>query len=366
MTRTLTIIGACFTALSLIAIAHLFEPGVREIETSPTVAAPLPSVDTTEPPTVDEVLQALSPGVEEGPLENRLTALQELIEEIKSPAFASDPLSDESAERLVSAVEGLLVWPPDEELPKGITAAVGVIASRTSSPASKAFVSRILVEGSESLRTAVLRGVGRRGGIRGSELYDLVLALTEKEVLPQKDLAQALRRLGGRKSYEPIWELMRGSDDPQVVAHCAVALQDFHKPEIMGPILERLDEAGILGERAFMPWLDRKAFGEFIRGSEGEDLIRGLRAVATRPSLIKGNLGIVERELAHADPAVRHMAASAIRKAVAGRYVSARIGEELLAGRLELETEPVLRAELTGGIKLAREFLSSEGTPLQP
>jgi len=40
------------------------------------------------PPTVDEIVQALSPGVEEGDLEVRLAALGNLIEELRSPAFS--------------------------------------------------------------------------------------------------------------------------------------------------------------------------------------------------------------------------------------------------------------------------------------
>ncbi len=366
MNRTLMIIGGCFTALALIATAHLFETEDPQ-PAALAVAQPAALPDqTAEPLTVDEIVQALSPGVEEGDLGSRLAALGELIEELQSPAFSRDPFSPESSERLVMAVEGVLVWPPEEDIPKVIPQAVDLIVSRTSSPASEAFASRLILEGSGPLRAAVLRKVGTRGGLRSGEIYDLLLDLNEKGDLPYRELPEALRRLGGRKAFAPIQELFWSSDDPAMIAHCAVSLQNYHRTEVMEEILERLDETGILSKRGLMPWIDRKAFGRFLKEAREDSVVRGLKAIGTRPSLIRGSLPVVERELESADPAVRRIAAAAIKKAVARRIIAAEKGEELLAGRLERETEPVLRAELTGGLSLAREFLRSQGEPVQP
>ena len=145
-----------------------------------------------------------------------------------------------------------------------------------------------------------------------------------------------------------------------MIAHSAVALQDYHRPEVMASILARLDEAKMIDNNGLLPWIGLKAFSAFMEGASGDDLNRGLRIIKARPSLIRGSIAAVERGLEDADPALRRTAAASIKRAVEMRALNPAQGEELLTKRLETETEPVLRAELTGGIQLAREFQKSE------
>lgn len=73
----------------------------------------------------------------------------------------------------------------------------------------------------------------------------------------------------------------------------------------------------------------------------------------------------VEKGLQSPDPDTRRYAAIAVKKAVVAKIVDAKQGQTLLAGRLQVETEPVLKAELTGGLERIHTLLEQKETGVQ-
>ena len=80
---------------------------------------------------------------------------------------------------------------------------------------------------------------------------------------------------------------------------------------------------------------------------------------------MKTGIAHVEKGLQSPDPDTRRFAAVAVKKAVVAKLVDAKQGQALLAGRLQVETEPVLKAELTGGLERIHSLLEQKETGVQ-
>jgi hypothetical protein len=78
-------------------------------------------------------------------------------------------------------------------------------------------------------------------------------------------------------------------------------------------------------------------------------------AMAARPGLAK--IEHLKTALDSTDAETRKIAVAAVKKAVVAKVIDAPTGETMLAARLQTETEPVLKAELTGGLERVRGLL---------
>lgn len=306
--------------------------------------------------TVDGVVHAYLTDVADVPEGERWEKLGALLSALESPELAMAPVDGEVGEKLAKAViEGAGAVP--DESPEGLELrrrAVALVAGRTSSPESREFVMKVLSEGPQTLRDEALRRIGRAGGVRGPEFFAKVQELQAAGQVPESILPEALRRSGGRKAKQPLLDLLASTDSKRLVTGCAVALQDYKEPELLGAVLERLEQLGMLDESVKMPWISSPLLDEHLKTAELSKLRRGMMAVRTRPSLAKSGVAKLERGLASPDAETRRVAYQAVKKAVVAKTVGVEQGESLLAGRVESETEPVLKAELTGSLESIR------------
>lgn len=211
-----------------------------------------------------------------------------------------------------------------------------------------------------------LRGKGEGGGevkvspppetpvLTRKERFAELLKLAENGPVTL-DLPGGLRKTGGKEAVQPILSLMRSTNDWKTVGACVIALQDYRDPQLFHDILTRLDESGMLDSPGKLPWFSKALFSEYLKNAP--DILPGLRAIRTRPSLVSSNLEVVDRALQSPEAETRRVTAEAVRKAVVGRHLDPKRGEELLAGQLERETEAVLKAQITGGLAEVRDFL---------
>lgn len=314
------------------------------------------SLERRPVPSVDAVVHAYLADAAGVPAEERWEKLGALLDALEGPELAVGPVDGEVGELLAKAVIDGAAAVPDES-PEGLELrrrAVAVVAGRTSSPQSKEFVMKVLSEGPQTLRDEALRRIGRAGGVRGPEFFAKVRELQAAGQVPETILPGALRRSGGLKAKQPLLDLLASTDSKRLIAGCAVALQDYREPELLGPVLERLEQLGMLDESVKMPWISAPLLDKHLAAVDGTKLRRGMMAVRARPSLARSGIIKLEKGLSSPDAETRRVAVQAVKKAVAAKSVGVEPGESLLAGRVESETEPVLKAELTGSLESIR------------
>jgi hypothetical protein len=194
-------------------------------------------------------------------------------------------------------------------------------------------------------------------------VYAKVRELADKGLIPDEILPAALRRTGGLKARDTLVTLMKSTDSAKLVDGCAIALQDYRDPALMGDILERLEAVGRLDTAGKMPWISAALLSEHMKTADKAQFRRGLTAMAARPGLSR--IEHLRKGLDSPDAETRRIAAVAVKKAVVAKVIDAQLGETMLAGRLQSETEPVLKAELTGGLERVRSLLPQEKTSQQ-
>ncbi|MDX6769744.1 MAG: hypothetical protein SF051_09450 [Elusimicrobiota bacterium] len=311
---------------------------------------------------VDTVLHAYLTQSEGAPDADRLTYLGALLTALETPELSTQPVDGEVGETLAKAVIAALAASPDES-PEGLDLrrrAVAVVVGRTTGPESKEFALKVLTEGPRTLRDEALRQLGRPGGVRGPELFAKVRELQAAGSVPEALLPGSLRRSGGVKAKEPILELLSSATSKKLVSACAVALQDYRDPQLLGPVFERLEQLGMLDSSVTMPWVSAPLLDAHLQAADGARLRRGMMALRARPTLSRVGVAGLEKGLSAPDAETRRVAAQAVRQAVASKIVDLAKGESLLAGRVESETEPVLKAELTGSLEHIRGLKTSE------
>ncbi len=360
MERKWVVLGSCTSLLVLIATAHLYEEEIERTDRQATamLQSPPPKPETRMP-SVADIMDAYLPGMEDGTPDLRAAAVRHLLEEFGSKDHEATRFSVKEGESLAQALAGAMTSEgvADDGLKARI---VRFVAGRTRGLTSTALVEKVFDEGPQSLRLAALDGVGRPGGVRGRAIYEKVLALRAQGDVPDLVAPEVYQRIGGKEGAEAILALMRSTQTPQVIARCAVALQNYHDAGLFAAVMDRLAESGMLEGKGQLPWIDRKALVSYMEIVDEVGLAQGIKLLRSRPSLVRENLAAVGRALENPEPGLRAIAAEAIEKAVAGRYLPAAKGRELLAGRLERETEPALRAQMASVMDLTRELLEVE------
>ena len=315
--------------------------------------------------TLDSAVAAFLANTENAPDADRLVHLGELVAALGGPDLADDDLDADTAEALSKSVVSILDRNPDDskEGAELRRKAVGLLASRVPSPTSKAFILKTLDEGPQDLREEAVARVGSPRGVRGPSVYAKIRELGDKGLVPDELLPSALRRTGGFKAQGVLIAMMKSTDSAKLVNGCAVALQDYRDPQLMGDILERLEQVGRLDAAGKMPWISAGLLDAYMKTAGKTEFRRGLTAMASRPGLAK--IEHLKTGLDSPDAETRRLAAVAVKKAVVAKVVDAQAGETMLAGRLQTETEPVLKAELTGGLERVRSLLPQAKTSSQ-
>ena len=307
--------------------------------------------------TLDSAVHAFLASSENAADADKIVHLGELIAALDGPDLIADDFDEETAASLAKNVVGILSSNPDDskegrELRRR---AVALLASRVPSAESKAYVLKVMEDGPQDLREEAVARVGGPRGVRGPSVYAKVRELADKGLIPDELLPQALRRTGGMKARETLTAIMNSTDSAKLVTGCAVALQDYRDPALMGDILARLEQVGRLDSAGKMPWISAPLLDAHMKTADKAQFRRGLTAMASRPGLFK--IEHAKTGLESPDAETRRIAAVAVKKAAVAKVIDAQLGETMLAGRLQTETEPILKAELTGGLERVRGLL---------
>ncbi len=349
--------------------------GQRYIVLSNLAATPPPAqnvrtrlqLETRPERTVDAAIGAYLSSVEAAAEADKRVQLGSLLASLESPEFDGEEIDSVTAESLSKAVVAVFDKPGDGgaedlELRRRV---VGFLAGRVSGKTSRDFVLKAMEEGPAEIRLEALKRVGSPLGVRGSSVYAKVKELGEKGLVPDAVYPAVLRRTGGVKAKDVLLTLMNSTDSAKLIAGCAISLQDYRDPELIGKILERLEAVGMIDSTGKMPWLSPALLDEHLKSADKSSFRRGMMAMATRPVLVKTGISHVEKGLQSPDADTRRFAAIAVKKAVLTKHVDAKLGQTLLAGRLQVETEPVLKAELTGGLERIHSLLEQKETGVQ-
>lgn len=314
--------------------------------------------------TLDSAVHAFLANTETADDADRMVHLGELVAALDGPDMDED-LDAETAETLAKNVVAIVDKGGDDskEGAELRRRAVGLLAARVPSPTSKAFVLKVMTEGPQDLREEAVARVGSPRGVRGPSVYAKVRELADKGLIPDEILPSALRRTGGLKARDSLVAILKSTDSAKLVNGCAVALQDYRDPALMGDVLERLEQVGRLDSAGKMPWISAPLLDAYMKTADKAQFRRGLMAMAARPGLTK--IEHLKTGLVSPDVETRKIAATAVKKAVIAKVVDAQEGETMLAGRLQTETEPVLKAELTEGMERVRGLLPAAKTTTQ-
>jgi hypothetical protein len=315
--------------------------------------------------TLDSAVHAFLANTESAADADRIVHLGELISALDGPDLTDDDFDPETAETLAKNVVAIIEMKSDDskEGDELRRRAVALLASRVQTPTSKAFILKIMTEGPQDLREEAVARVGSPRGVRGPLVYAKVRELGDKGLIPDELLPQALRRTGGLKARDTLVTLMKSTDSAKLVTGCAIALQDYRDPALLGDVLERLEAVGRLDSAGKMPWISAPLLDAYMKTADRPSFRRGIMAMAARPGLAK--IEHLKTALDSTDAETRKIAVSAVKKAVIAKVIDAPTGETMLANRLQAETEPVLKAELTGGLERVRGLLPQPKTGQQ-
>lgn len=357
MNKTQIAAVSCLGILAGVSFIQMREDRKNLAEGPIPAAAPAaqPPVESRPIP-VEEVVANYMTGLgAENTEVSRLVTLAGVLDELESPVYKGVRLATTLGEALtqaaLKAVEeaGKTGSPETAALKRRLSV---FIVSRARGETAQAFAMKTLGEGPEEIRSAILPHLGSPDGVGGKAVFAKIQEF--QAGIPGELYPRVIRRVGGKKALPVLVSVMQSTADWKVVAACAVALQDLKDPSVMGPILERLEQVGLLDKQARLPFISGELLAAHLEEADGSALQRGVKIVQTRPSLSKWTVKTLEKGLESSDAQTRLSSASAIRRGVVGGHMKAEEGERLLSGRMERETEPVLKAEITGGLEQLR------------
>ena len=176
-----------------------------------------------------------------------------------------------------------------------------------------------LEDGDEKEIRTLLSEAGKPGGARGeSRLRQAFGAFRER-------LPAGRTRLRGPQENRRVQGHRADHGNPQIHGFPGRGRplrgdpQDYAKAELLPGVLERLDALGMLERNGLMPWIDRDLLNASLGKAQGADLLRGMKVLRNRPSLVSSGMDALARGLEDADPMLRMTAAEAIKKAVAAK-----------------------------------------------
>lgn len=352
MKRMHIVTGGALVVLAGLAAGQLYldrvpVPGLED--KTPPAEAPAASREppaAAEPQGIDDVAAGFMQSLAHGSELDRSVAFESLLDELDGPDYARARLSPDAAQPLVEAAVQVVgetgsAGPESAALKERLAS---FIAGRTRSQASRDFVVKALKDGPQDLRLAVLRSVGAPQGVIGRPVFEQIAALARAGAVPAELAVPAMRRTSAVRAKDAIVALMKSTDSAGVVSACAVTLQDYRDPALLGVALERLDQLGLLDHPSKLPWLSAQLLQKDLETADGPGLARGLKAIRTRPALAKDELAALEKGLER--PELRELAVTAVRNAVVTKTLSSDEGEKLLAGKSDEKKPEVLKAEL--------------------
>jgi hypothetical protein len=304
---------------------------------------------------LDEALRTLIPTLDNKEASVRKQAVDAIAMVFKENAGQKigDETRDTAARALIDVYTGV-----DEETPEATDlqrSALRAMMVQVGGQASRDFATELMTTGDDEEKLEVAKVLLEPGSIRGGDISAKALEFARSDAAPASIKPALLRRGLGKKAGDEILALMKKETSPKALKACAVELQNLGKPELMGPVLARLEEAGLLKDVKSMPWFSGKLLTEHIKTADGDELLRALRVVWLRPALTRQTMKSASDRIAHADPQIRRIVARIVPDAVKYEGIDVDSGEELLASRLKVETDPGVKGEIEGSLEQVRQ-----------
>lgn len=310
-------------------------------------------------PTVDETVLAILKIIERGEGREGLEQLSEVLQGGERGDLSLE-VRDRAAKAVITAYAGF----EDEESKR---LALHLIVAKLGGEVARNFAVELMGSTTDAVKLAVVHAYVQPGAANGKALKEKVLEYARSEVVPVDLRPAVLRRALGLKSEPELFALFSSEIPQSAVAACAVELQNLGKPEVMGPVLSRLDALGMLDDKGRMPWISGKLLSKHIQSASDEELERALRIVTLRKSLVRSTARAVKERAGHKDPGIRRLVARIIPNAVKNEGLDVASGEELLLARLKEETDPSVKGEIEGSLAEVRKTRPApEASPEAP
>lgn len=317
--------------------------------------------------TVDDTVLAMLPMLERPDVDARLSALDaidEAMDDTEKGALTPD-VREQAAKAVIAAFEST-----PAETPEGLEVkktALQLVVTRLGGEAGRAFAGELLGSATSSWTLETLHAWLKAGAVSGQIIREKAADLIKTELVPDALKPVVLRKALGKKSEPEIVALMNTAIGRGALGACAVELQNLGKPELLGGVLSRLEEAGMLDDHKKLPWISGKLLAGHIRLADDAQLKRALKVVYLRPGLARQTMHAVKERANHPSPDVRRLVARIIPDAVKSEGIDVQSGEELLLARLKEETDPAVKGEIEGSLAEVRKTRPApEATPTTP
>jgi hypothetical protein len=306
-----------------------------------------------EPMTVDEHVMTLLPTLIAEDRVVRKTGLEALSMTLAKGADTE--LSQEMREDVARALVDVYEEAQEKEHTIRDTA-IRLLFVKIQGATAKHFALEGLASADIQRRTAILEAITLPGALRDKEVFNKAFETAQMETTPGKLKPPVYRRVLSRKAASrELMALLETDIDRATVKSLAVEVQNLHRPELLGPVIAKLEKTGLLADKKHLPWFSGKLLGKHVEQSDGAELIRALRVVWLRPALTRHTMKSVEARLQHADPTIRRVVARLIPDAVKYDGMQAVLGEEVLSARLAVETDPAVKGEIEDSLTQVRE-----------
>lgn len=232
----------------------------------------------------------------------RRAAVGQLAESITS----HKALEEDTREALASALIGAHALAGDEESQEEIGR---LLIGKVGGAQAAAFAVEHLGSSTATVRSYIARSL-LTGATRGAEVRDKALELARGGGLRAQDVPSILRRYLGKKAEPELMSMLQLKGlSPKAVKAVIVEVQNLDKPELMGPVLARVEQEGWLSEAQRLPWLSGRLLSEHIMTATKEELIRAVAAVKLKPSLAKSTFKAVKKRMSDENAEIRDVVA---------------------------------------------------------
>lgn len=313
-------------------------------------------------PTREEAVVSLLPRLEGEDLGARLIAVERIGEALggSEPGEVSSELRERAAAALIDSYAETGDDSPEKlELKRVIVRAV---IAKVGGEAAKSFAGETLDHGTDTVKAEAVRAMLAPGAAKSPEANRKALELARAGSIPEELRATVLRRVLGKKGEGEILGLFQQELSAAGLKACAVELQNLGKPALMGVILSRLEEKGLL-DSPRMPWISGRLLSDHIRSAKAEELGRALAVAKSRRTLTRATAAALKERLSDPEPSVRTVIAQTIGGAVGAQSLDPESGEELLVARLQEERDPAVKGAIETTLAQVRRARQPQPAP---
>ena len=310
-----------------------------------------------EDPDIANAIERNLPKIEKGAKDARWKALDDLSAQFYRKQRRGNPLRMQTREQVCKRLRTQFLQSKDDaESAKLRAKFIEVIAMYGGGvPEAQSLIIDTMVQGSPALRRVVLATIGTSEvAVAGDEVYDKILELETRGILPHEDVPFHLSRANRGKALPEILKRVRQVRDRRAFVKAASALLDYDSPQHVSEILRRSEELHLHEspdlEGDSLYWLNRPVFKRFVEAAGDQELKAAMHAVEHGAPVDVSSV-VMQRQLyMHSDPYVCRISIQHLRKVAGEHSVPLDHVEAVLKDRLLKEQDAsvlsVLRSEL--------------------